>query len=99
MKGKTSKGKYMKIEQSNPEQQIMEIRQVGIGTASSNGMVSRLALLLKGKIHTGQIKNWELQFESFYEVDELIEQLQGLRRFASEHNELCRTLKKEGLIE
>ncbi|HDM8060887.1 TPA: hypothetical protein P0E16_003764 [Vibrio harveyi] len=62
-------------------------------------MVSQLALLLKGKIHTGQIKSWELQFDSFYEVDELIEQLQGLRRFASEHNDLCRTLKKEGVIE
>jgi hypothetical protein len=85
----------MKIEQSNPEQQIMEVRQVGIGTASSNGMVSRLALLLKGKIHTGQIKNWELQFESFNEVEELIEQLHDLRRFASENNDLCKTLKKK----
>lgn len=85
----------MKILQSNPEQQIMDVRNLGIGTASSNGMVSQLALLMSGKIHTGQIKNWEMQFESFDEVDELIARLQGLRQFASEHNDACRALKKE----
>lgn len=55
----------MKIQQTNPEQAIMSVKQVGIGTASCDGMVSQLSLLLKGSISTGQIKNWELQFDSF----------------------------------
>lgn len=84
---------FMKIQQTNPEQAIMSVKQVGIGTASCDGMVSQLSLLLKGSISTGQIKNWELQFDSFAEVDNLIEQLQQIRQFASEHNDNCRTLK------
>lgn len=88
----------MKIHQSNPERHVMSIRQIGIGTASCDGMVSKLCLHLKGKIETGQIKNWELQFDSFSEVEELIEQLQQIRPFASQHNATCRILKEEGLI-
>lgn len=88
----------MKITQVNPEQNVMQVRQVGIGTASSAGMVSQLALLLKGKIDSGQIKNWELVFESFSEVDDLIEQLKELRQFASQNNDLYRDLKKDGVV-
>lgn len=88
----------MKIQQKNPEKEVMEVLQLGIATSSSKGMVSELALLIKGRIDTGQIKNWELQFESFDEVDRLIDKLRELRNFASEHNELCRFLKKEGVI-
>lgn len=87
----------MKIIQTNPQQDIMEVRNIGIGTASNEGMVSQLALLLKGKTHTGQIKNWELSFESFAEIDELMEQLKDIRQFASKNNDLNRDLKKSGL--
>ena len=53
-----------------------------------------MALHLKGKIDTGQIKNWELQFESFQEVVDLINQLQEIRPFASQVNDEARSLNK-----
>lgn len=58
----------MKIVQKNPVQKIMEIRTTGIGGSSAGGVASGMSLHIKGKIDTGQIKNWELQFKSFQEV-------------------------------
>lgn len=61
----------MRIVQKNPEAMILDIADIGVGSTSTEGMVSGLRLLMKGKNAAGQIKRFELEIESFADLDRL----------------------------
>ena len=80
----------MRIVQKNPEALVLEVSDIGIGTTSTDGMVSGLRLLLKGKNEVGQIKRFEIELVSFEEVVALQEKLAQVQPFASKVNDLAR---------
>ena len=80
----------MRIVQKNPEALVLDVSDIGIGTTSTDGMVSGLRLLLKGKNEVGQIKRFEIELASFEEVVALQEKLAQVQPFASKVNDLAR---------
>ena len=80
----------MRIVQKNPEALILDVTDIGIGSSSTDGMVSGLRLLLKGKNETGQIKRFEIELASFAELTLLQEKLAQVQPFASQVNDLAR---------
>jgi len=80
----------MRIVQKNPEALVLDVSDIGISTTSTDGMVSGLRLLLKGKNEVGQIKRFEIELASFEEVIALQEKLAQVQPFASQVNDLAR---------
>lgn len=80
----------MRIVQKNPEGLILDVDDIGVGATSTDGMVSGMKLLLKGKNADGQIKRFEIELASFDEVIQLQAKLAQIQPFASQVNDLAR---------